>query len=68
MQHANIYKALFTCSNFQALKYQEFLEEVASRKAFADANFTANQMYHVEIGKSKLQQITIPDLALCWQM
>jgi hypothetical protein len=51
-------KTVGTCDYLRGLlvfnncEYQEFIEELPSKKAFDDANLFANQMYNIEIRKS----------------
>jgi hypothetical protein len=36
-------------NNCEPFRYQEFVEELPSKKEFNDANLFANQMYNIEI-------------------
>ncbi|XP_028398837.1 uncharacterized protein LOC114522365 [Dendronephthya gigantea] len=54
-------QGLLASNNCEPFHYQEFVKELPSKKAFNDADLFANQMYNVEIRKSILEQITVPD-------
>ena len=54
-------QGLLVSNNCEPFQFQEFVEELPSKKAFNDANLLASQMHNIEIRKSILEQITAPD-------
>ena len=54
-------QGLLVSNNCEPFQFQEFVEELLSKKGFNDATLLASQMYNIEIRKSILEQITVPD-------
>jgi hypothetical protein len=47
-------QSLLVSNNCEPFQYQEFVEELLSKKAFNDANLFANEMYNIKIRTSIL--------------
>jgi hypothetical protein len=57
------FQGLLESQDYQPYEYNEFLDELPSKRAFTDANSYASQLYNANIRESILKDITIPDFA-----